>query len=244
MTAIAVAGGKGAPGASTTALLLAATWSDPVDRFVVEVDPDGGSLCSRAQVPSTPGLASLAAASRHSAESVDLGEHAHPLRLGPALVPAPPSPEQVVSALTASRHLATCFDQTDAMVFVDCGRLSTDSRAFPLAAHADLVVVVCRPELEQLQNVLQRVTAMRGSNVTAALALVGSRPYPADEVAEALDVPVLAVLADDPATARALPLLVAGGRHFTRSALARSGRALSEACRSLLHESPALEVSP
>src|SRR5262249_57798282 len=60
---VVVAGGKGAPGATTTALGLASAWTGQ-RRVVVEADPDGGVLAARLGLGLAPGLMTVAAAPR------------------------------------------------------------------------------------------------------------------------------------------------------------------------------------
>ena len=68
MTLIAVCSLKGSPGVTTFSVALAARW--PVtDRCVlVECDPSGGDMATRFALASSPGLVSLAAATRRSTD--------------------------------------------------------------------------------------------------------------------------------------------------------------------------------
>ena len=65
MSLVVVAGGKGAPGATTTALGLASAWTGQ-QRVVVEGDPDGGVLAARLGLGYEPGLVTVAAARAES----------------------------------------------------------------------------------------------------------------------------------------------------------------------------------
>ena len=54
---ICVAGGKGAPGATTLALAMALTCAEAVT--LVDADPDGGDVAPLIGLPSSPGLVTL-----------------------------------------------------------------------------------------------------------------------------------------------------------------------------------------
>ena len=79
---ICVAGGKGAPGASTVALALALASGPERSVTLVDGDPDGGALAARLGVAATPGLVSLSAAARHGFRPELIGLHTQHIRPG------------------------------------------------------------------------------------------------------------------------------------------------------------------
>jgi MinD-like ATPase involved in chromosome partitioning or flagellar assembly len=75
MSLFALASLKGAPGTTTLACLVAATW--PLDRRVVvaECDPCGGDLAARFELSTAKGCLSLATAARRDWDSVEVDPH-------------------------------------------------------------------------------------------------------------------------------------------------------------------------
>ena len=66
---------KGAPGVTTLACLVAATWPDHRRVAVVEADPFGGDLAARFRLSTTLGWSSYLTASRRSEGEVPLSPH-------------------------------------------------------------------------------------------------------------------------------------------------------------------------
>lgn len=229
MTLVAFASAKGSPGATTAALLLAASW--PADRgcLLVEADPAGGDVAAWFQLGADPGLVSLAAAGRHELDAATLGEHVQRLPGGREVdaVLAPPSSEQATAALTASRgRLAGALGTAARDVLVDCGRLDGTSAAVDLALAADLLVWVVRPSVADVHHLAARFRGIGRSGATAVL-VAGESPYSADDVAEAVGLATIGALPRDERAASALrgeaPL-----RHLERSALLRAARSVAE----------------
>jgi len=139
-------------------------------------------------------------------------------------VAGPAAPEQAETAL-ATLLMAGLAERLGGLsevdVLVDCGRLRPSSPVAALLAAATATVLVARPTLAEVAHLRPRVAALRSRR--PALLLVGDRPYAAEEVAAAVDVPVLGVLAQDHRGAQT----VAGerdgvGRGLVRSKLVRS----------------------
>jgi hypothetical protein len=147
---VAVAGEKGSPGATTTAVVLAASWPGPA--VVVEADPAGGDLALRLRLPSgealppTPTVLTLAAAARaHPNDSQLVIRHASGMSDRMGVIPGPLMAEQLGSIAGSWDALAATFTCAQLDVIVDVGRLDTGSPAMPIAGAADVVVVVGRP---------------------------------------------------------------------------------------------------
>lgn len=233
MSLLVLGSAKASPGVTTTVLALAATW--PADRHVqiIEADPDGGVLAARQGVPSEPGLSTLAVSSRRSLSAGDIAPHLQtPSGSDVRLLVAPPAAEQARRSLgLAAGPLAsvvTKLDGTDTIV--DVGRLRPDSAAMPLVEAADAVILVARPRLDELQQLPARLRALRPTLARVGLLLIGDQPYSSAEVAVALDIEVVAVIADDPRAAEALGG-VGRAAHLGRSPLLRSVRNAGEAIR-------------
>ena len=230
MTVIALASVKASPGVTTSLLALAATWPDQRPVLLVDADPDGGSLAARTGLPTEPGLASLAAAARRTLRAGELDRHTQPLPGGLPAVVGPADAEHASRALELlGGPLATVLrSQEDRDVLVDCGRLRASSPSGPLAAAADVLVVVARPRLDELQHLRPALPRLVAAGARPALLLVGDGPYPPGEVAAALDVPVLEALPHDPAAADQLSGQRRRAGRLERTALLRAARTVAE----------------
>jgi MinD-like ATPase involved in chromosome partitioning or flagellar assembly len=217
---------KGSPGATLTALTTAAAWptGETTDRVLVEADPDGGALAIRYQMPSKPGLLSLAVASRRGLDAERLWDHAQTLPGGLPVVLGPDGPGQASEVLRGSgARLGEWFASLEGIdVLVDVGRLSVGSPATDLVASADVVLAVARPVADQLQPAAHRLQALQthgGLNV--GWVLIGSQPYGPASIENAYGIPVVHVVADDPRTVRRIETGTAPNR-VRRSPLVRS----------------------
>ena len=231
MSLVAVAAAKAAPGVTTSALALAGVW--PADRQVllVEADPGGGDLAARFGLAAQPGLVSLAAAARRQVDSALVGEHAQTLPGGLGVLVGPPGAEQAAAALAmlAPTVLAGLDGLDGVDIIADLGRLDPGSPALGLASVASLLLVVVRPRLDELQHLAHRVPALRRDCRALGVALVGTGPYPAEEIAAALGVEVLGALPSDPRAASLLGGSAASASALRRTPLVRAARGLTEA---------------
>jgi hypothetical protein len=214
---------------------LAATWPRDRGLLVIELDPAGGDLGVRFDLPVEPGLVTLAAAGRRELDPETLLAHTHPLpRLdeGAAaprrLLASPVSQEQTHAALSALRgRLTPVLTETRFDVLVDCGRLDHGSPVQRIATEAELLVVVVRPVVADVHHLSTRLDTLSPRNLS--LLLVGERPYTVEEVAEAVGAAPLGTLPDDPKAAAGLTATdPASLRTVRRSALVRSARAVAE----------------
>lgn len=219
---IAVASAKGAPGATTTALAMAA---GAVDRMVLaELDPDGGVLAARRTLSFEPGLISLAAALLRGGH--DAVAHTQALSDRVRALVAPSSAAQVRAAVTACGDaLVPALRAVGGTVVVDCGRLAAGSVALPVAAAADVTTVVLRPTVEDVAVARDRIPMLREADVTPLVVLTDGGPYGDTEVSAAVDAPVIARLPWDGRTADALNGRVAH-RRLARTRLVRAARSL------------------
>lgn len=223
---ICVAGGKGAPGASTVALALALAAGSDRQVTLLDADPDGGGLAARLGTPSTPGLVSMSAAARHGFHPDLIDDHTQALTNSVALLLAPPSCEQTSGALASlGRPFAEAL-ATRASI-ADVGRWRLRSPAFDLVSTADAALLVIHPTVEGVAHARSQLDDLQQMCRKVSVACVGDRPYRADEVADALVVDAVTVV---PADRRGATMLGSGGasqRWVNRSPLMRSMRALS-----------------
>lgn len=238
MTLLVVGSARSSPGATTTALAIAA-WIEGA--VVVEADPDGGVLAVRYGLAREPGLVTLAA-SRSLGEH-GLGDHVQELPGGTPVVVAPESAERATNIwrVSGSALVASLGSITEHVVVVDAGRLSPSSPALALLPHASVVAIVARPVPEEIFAAAGRVEAIAAAGARAGLILVGDRPYAPSDVTAQLGCDVLGVIAHD---GRGAAALTAGGssRSLSRSVLMRSARGLAEQLTS--HVSSPAEPQP
>lgn len=227
MTVVAIWSARGSPGATTTALALAAAWPPGRNVVVVEADAAGGELVCHMGLWADPSLVTLAAQSRSSVTTEGLWAHAQPLGdTGVRAVAAPPDPRRASAALSSLAQASLVHPDTstgDLDVVIDLGRLDPAGPAASVAANAQWSLVVARPNLVEAAHVRERAGAL-GREV--GLVATGVGPWRADELAESLGLRLVAALPSDPRAARAL---VGGrsGRGLARTALVRSAQGLA-----------------
>ncbi|MDG4803621.1 hypothetical protein [Micromonospora sp. WMMD980] len=220
---------SGAPGVSTAALGLAALWPGRPG-LVAEVDPCGGVLGARFGVPQEPGLAGLAAASRHGLPSGGLARFVQPLPLGVHAMVGPGAADtcaQAVSVLSARPDVVAGLAP---VVILDAGRLYSGSPAHGLLPRVDALVVVTAGDTEHLDHVDTRLPAIRAAMRTSRLGVVvsGKGVYEPREISGRLGVPVWAYLPTDRWGAAVLTGRLAGPA-WTRTRLALALRGLGVA---------------
>lgn len=227
---------KGSPGVTTTAVALAARWPG-VDSILIEADPAGGDLAARFGLSSTPGLVSLAAAARRSHDPALLAEHSQVLPGELRVVLGPLGAERAGAALEVLgarglgllRAVAT---DPESVVLVDAGRVDPTSPVVPLLRGADALLVLTRPQAEDLSHAATLLTVIPTWSRHPGLVLVGPG-YPRAEVERGLGIPVVATLPHDPRGANVL-CGWSGGRGPRRSALGHAAARLANQIHTLL----------
>lgn len=223
---ICVAGGKGAPGATTVALALAFALGAERSITLVDADPDGGGLGARLGLVSTPGLVSLSAAARHGFHSDLVDLHTQQIRQGVGLLAGPSSSEQMSSALGGlGQPFAEALAATDSIA--DVGRWQLRSASTDLVRAAAATVLVIQPSLEGVAHARFQVVDLQRVCRRVEVACVGDQPYGASEVAEALDVDRITVVPADRRGAALVGSGAASDRWVSRSPLLRAMRALA-----------------
>jgi MinD-like ATPase involved in chromosome partitioning or flagellar assembly len=212
---------KGAPGVTTAACALGAVW--PQERpapIVVECDPAGGDLAARFGLEVTRGVVSLTVALEREhdvaapSDRNPLLEHAQQLRGGLQVVVAPTSPEEMRVPLDRLAEDLSILAHAACDVIADCGRLENwgARERTPIARliqRAGVVVMVARPTLEEVQHLHAWLPSLNALRVQVLVLLSQRGPYSPEEIAAALDIPVIGTLPFDPAGAA---LLAGGGR--------------------------------
>jgi MinD-like ATPase involved in chromosome partitioning or flagellar assembly len=153
---------------------------------LVEADPDGGVLAARFGIATDPGLVTLAASTRRSLPADELARHTAALDDNAVLVAGPPTSAQAEAALAiAAPVIARGVASASERVLVDVGR-GPRPVVMPLVEAATAVVLVTRPRLDQLQQVVPNYRALRSAGRLVGVVLVGEGPYGAAEVARVL----------------------------------------------------------
>ena len=186
---------NGSPGASTTALYLAAHWaSTGTEVLLIEADSGGGSLSHHLGVQFTPGSASFVA-SGLTVSGGNLIDHSQDVLFSNLhVMPSTSSP-------TGAREIVRWWDERAAelrsiseaemAVVIDGGRITLESVAADLAAHAAGVVVVARGDtsrtgLEHIGSLLSAETCAEG--VERCVVTLGDSPLSAEEWREKCDI--------------------------------------------------------
>lgn len=226
MTLIAAGSAHGSPGVTTTLELLASALPErtrvPV---VVEADDAGGVLAARHVMPVSPGMATLAEALRR-AESPSILDHAQQLPSGIAIVPLTPALSAARTQLrTAGAALGPYLESLPEMVFADLGAVAPGTTVEHVIERASVMLWFVRPVREEITLLHRRLQEVSASE-HASIVVVGTEPYGAEQIEEALELPVMHTIPFDRKGANALQL---GGadRTLARSKLARSCRSLA-----------------
>ncbi|MDH6575166.1 hypothetical protein [Kitasatospora sp. MAP5-34] len=254
MAVVAVVGGPGAPGATTSALALLLAWPLQPGRriLLVECDPDGGAVLAGAlegRVEAVYGLRNLAVADRRGLlaqtlweQLIDLSPEGNGERL---LLPGLTDPAQAPGLAYTWEPLMEALHGLEPQgydVILDLGRSGASGPGAVLARRADVVAVVLRSTLRGLSAVRPRLASLRedldtsGTGADAlGLLLIAEGPYPVVEVSRQFGVPALGLLPYAPRIAR---VLSDGGdttdRRFVRSELMRTARSAADQIQLLI----------
>ncbi|QKW22834.1 hypothetical protein HUT16_30415 [Kitasatospora sp. NA04385] len=248
MAVVAVLGGTGAPGATSSALALLLSWPLRPGRRVllVECDPDGGAVLAGAlegRVEAVYGLRNLAVADRRGLLAETLWEQlldVSPQGTGERLLlPGLTDPTQAPGLAYTWEPLVEALRALEPQgydVLLDLGRSGANGSMAVLPRRADVVAATVRTTLRGLSAARPRIAALREDLDThgagsdgLGLLLVTEGPYPENEVARQFQLPVLGALTHAPRTAR---VLSDGGdttdRRFIRSELMRTARTAAD----------------
>ena len=179
---------QGSPGASTTAMHLAASWaSEGREVLLIELDPAGGSMSHNLGIQFTPGSASFVA-SGLPALSNYLIDHAQDVLFENLhVMPAPASPTGARGIFNTFSDYAEdlrAISENEMAVVIDAGRITADAAASDLTARAAGVLVVCRhnsqlSSVEHLKGVLD--AGGGGAGPKGCAVAVGKSPMEPDE---------------------------------------------------------------
>lgn len=226
MTAVALCSLKGSPGVTTLAAAIASTWLPERRVVLAELDPSGGDLAARFTTSTEKGVVSMAAAGRHGA--ADIEEHLTTLPGGLSVLLGSPSADQIRNAVSVlkSGPLAAALESFDGDFILDCGRIDSVSPAVDVLQIASFVVLVMRATLADVTHVAAGRQTIRTAGQVGVV-VVDSGPYSDAEIADALDLPVLARIPFDRMGAAVLGGERGSERALRKSPLLRAGSELS-----------------
>ena len=252
---------KGAPGVTTLACLVGATWPDHRRVAVVEADPFGGDLAARFRLSGTSGWASFVVASRRSDGPVPITPHLQSLPGGLDVLVRPDGGRSVITHRSVDALLQSCRsgEPGPCDLVVDGGRLRDDyeqvgscaeandheADASPWLVRSDAVFVVTRRDAPSIVKVSQRAPGLLdrcGDNVR--LVVVGRGPHDAAAIEEFTGLPVLGEVPHDPSAAQVAAGEGGSGRRLSRSLLVVSARRLALAMAAAGAEATRAVASP
>jgi hypothetical protein len=242
MALVTVVSAKGAPGATTTAMLLASLWPRPT--VLVDADPAGGDVALRLPRedgrPLDPqrGLLSLLPAARRGVPPELVHDHTQTALGGQPVLAGLAGPEQSSAVGPLWGVLADAFGRLPgADVVVDAGQVHAHSPHLALVDRADLVVWVHRATAWSALHTRRRLEGLAehfADSPTKVVAVAVAAHDQRSDVAAAAatitaDWPWITAhpaVALDPKAV----VMFEGGEVFRpeRTLLARSGRALAE----------------
>jgi hypothetical protein len=258
MSLVCVMSAKGAPGATTTAMLLAGLW--PSDTLLVDADPMGGDVALRllgehgAPLDPDRGLLSLLPSARRGMTPEMITDHLQVAVGGQPVVAGMPGPEQSLAVAPLWPQLSEAFAGVPhADVIADVGQMTSRSPHVSLVEAADAVVVVYRPTAWSAVHTRRRLEAMQGlfldRGTTVGIVAVAD-PRDENDVASAAAriagdwtwVTDLGVVSLDP---KAVVMFEGGSvRRPERSLIARSGRLIATELHRLVHRVVTLDEDP
>jgi len=224
MSVFVIASVRGAPGATTTARLVAGSMASGV---VVEADLNGGTLASQHRLGREPGLTTRAAARTTASDA--WRDHAQLADGVPVLVGADDPTRAIALWSRAGPHLARVLSGTAADVVVDAGRLDPDGPLRPVLSVAAVIAAMVRPEAEDLVALSHRLPMLREHSATVGVILVGGGTYWPRDVTEQLGVEILATLPSDLRSSVVLARSRGAPGRLVANELAGSMRSLAKA---------------
>lgn len=165
MALISFFSAKGAPGVTSTAMLVAALWPRPT--LLVDADAAGGDVLMRlpsevgSPLTQRPGLLTLLPLARHGLAPGVVLDHTQVMHGGQRVLVGLETTEQAEASGSLWPTLARAFRElpgTD--VIIDLGVLSTRSAQLALGQRSDLLVGVLRAAPASVLHTRQRLAAL------------------------------------------------------------------------------------
>jgi hypothetical protein len=196
--------------------------------MVAEFDPAGGCLAAWLDVPRSPGLAEVAASSTPSSWPTIQSMMQRTASGVDVLVAPTRTVEAVAVVQAAAMSVLPVLSALDSpVVIADGGRLR--GGLSPLVTQAGMVVIAHRQHAGSaaaaalgFERLAELTSQLARRSIPNVVALIGARPYTADEVAEFIETDTVVALADDPWAAAVLAGRAGSSIRLRRSPLMRS----------------------
>lgn len=228
MTLVVLHEAPGTSASTTSSLALAALAPEGQQTLVLECDASGGDLIGWADLAGHPSWSTAVSGADRSWAGMLRHLQRLPSGLHVMAAPTNASRAKTVVAEAAVRFAPMLASLSDVVAFADCGR-TTESNGW--LRSADLVVVVVRQSASVGATVarVDRTAEIFASLETSrsGLVVIGERPYPPADIAEAVGCELFGILPDDPTGAALASGAWTVGRGAMRTALARSAATLS-----------------
>jgi len=213
---------------STTSVGIAAAWSIDEACAVVEFDPSGGCLAAWLDVPRSPGLAEVAASAAPGTWStIQSMLQQAPSGIDVLVAPTRAVEAAAVVAAASLSVLPVLAAVASPVVIADGGRLR--GSVSQLVLHADVVVVAHRQHSGSaaaaalgFERLAELTSQLAARSIPTVVALIGDRPYAADEVALFVEADAVVTIADDPWSAAVFAGRAGSVTRLRRSPLMRS----------------------
>lgn len=177
---------RGAPGATSWALLLGAAWPRELSarRVVLEADPAGGVIGARYGLGVEPGAVRMVTGMRRNGDSsIQLEEVAREIEPDLFVVPGPESGEQARPVWReGARSVAGRLAMDESVWLVDIGRTDETNPSLAFVDDAALTVVVIGSRQEDLVQLPTRVAALRERCERVAVIVSGSCAFGSEDV--------------------------------------------------------------
>jgi hypothetical protein len=231
MTIVSFASIKGAPGMTTLACLVGATWPEGRKVMVVECDPSGGDLAARFRLSSRIGWPSLISAARRSEPDTLVESHLQQLPGGLDVLIGTRGNQSSDTDRTMVTALAAASSSSEGPwdVLVDLGRLfQGDSTAANWLDVSDVVVIGLRSDAASVMQVRERrVATLSQWHDRLALVTIGTHRHPSAEIERFTGIPVLGEIPFDSQAAAVAAGERNGERRLSRSLLCTSAARLA-----------------
>jgi hypothetical protein len=165
MSIVSFFSAKGAPGTTTAAMLVASLWPRPA--LLVDSDPAGGDIALRLPTPDgrpldlSRGMLSLLPLARRDIAPEQVLSHAQQVLGGGEVIAGLAGPEQATAAGPVWSALADVLARLpEHDVVVDLGRFTANSPVLPMAARADVAIMVVRDSVSGVYAARSRLRAV------------------------------------------------------------------------------------
>ena len=213
---LVVYGVPGSPGASTTAIHVAAHWaSSGREVLLVEADPAGGSMNRNLGIQFTPGAASFVA-SGSPVRKGDLIDHSQDILFTNLhVMPCPSNPSstrEIIESFAGRADDLRDISENDMAVVIDAGRIDSGAFTERWTASAAGVVVVARGDsgssMSSLESVAGILAAGVGEPPNGCVVTIGKPLWSPGDFPQKCGMELCGVIEDSPETAMDLSVFL------------------------------------